>query len=203
MRRIAIKACFALTAYALVAWAPVPNVVPSAFAKVDSDVQITEEQIAGKSFCVSRQVIHARPEHVWQVLSDYSNASRVFPMMKKCQLLEDHGDSKILLHRVAPSGPAGTFEYTLQVKENAPKTMEWHRISGDFKEVDGYWKLEPLDGGHSTLVTYSSHVNGGLFIPQMLIKRQARLDMPVVMESLKRHSETNQIAGRPTASHAQ
>lgn len=171
--------------------------VQPAFAHAAEAAKVTEEEVAGKTFCVSRQVIHARPDQVWQVLADYNNAPRVFPMMKKCQILEDHGPSKLVLHCVEPSGPVGTFEYIVEIKEQAPKALEWHRKSGDFKEVDGFWKLEPLDGGHSTLVTYSSHVNGGLFIPQILIKRQAHADMPIVMASLKRQSELNsQIAGR-------
>jgi ribosome-associated toxin RatA of RatAB toxin-antitoxin module len=180
------------------------NMVQPALARVEAEVPVTEEQLAGKTFCVSREVIHARPEQVWQVLSDYANAPRVFPMMKKCQVLEDHGPNKIVKHCVAPTGPVGTFEYVLELKEAAPKALEWHRISGDFKEVDGYWKLEPLDGGHSTLVTYSSHVNGGFFIPQILIKRQCKTDMPIIMASLKRQAENGaQIATRTGGSRAQ
>ncbi|HEY9713744.1 MAG TPA: SRPBCC family protein, partial [Chroococcales cyanobacterium] len=77
--------------------------------------------------------------------------------------------------------------------------------SGDFKEVDGVWKLEPLDGGHSTLVTYSAHVNGGLFVPQALVRRQFHVDMPNIMASLKQQSEHAgvQIAGRPTSGRDQ
>ena len=104
----------------------------------------------------------------------------------------------MLKHQVAPSGLPGTYEYIVEVKENAPKSLEWHRVSGAFKEVDGFWKLEPLDGGRSTEVTYSAYVNGGLFIPPPLIRRQFRIDMPTIMASLKSQSEgSTQIAGRP------
>jgi ribosome-associated toxin RatA of RatAB toxin-antitoxin module len=183
-----------------------PNMVLApAAAKTSEAETITEETIGGKSFSVSREVVHAKPEQVWQVLTDYSNAPRVFPMLKKCQVLEDHGCVKVVKHRITPSGPVGTYEYTLQIKEVPCKIMEWHRISGDFKEVDGLWKLEPIDGGHSTLVTYSSHVNGGLFFPQMMIKRQFRIDTPQVMASLRKQAEreTTQIAGRPNSSPTQ
>jgi hypothetical protein len=68
--------------------------------------------------------------------------------------------------------------------------MEWHRLSGDFKAVDGFWKLESLNDGRDTSVTYSSFVNGGFFIPQVLIKKQFRVEMPVVLSNLKNESET-------------
>jgi Polyketide cyclase / dehydrase and lipid transport len=75
--------------------------------------------------------------------------------------------------------------------------MEWHRISGDFKEVDGFWKLEPTELGRCTMVTYASHVNGGFFMPQLLIKRQLRNDMPTALTALKNKAEgPTQIASR-------
>jgi ribosome-associated toxin RatA of RatAB toxin-antitoxin module len=198
--RIAIVA-FAVEALLTVA---APSVVLPVFAHAEAQTPVTEEEIAGKPFCVSRQVIHARPEQVWQVLTDYANAPRVFPMMKKCDVIEDHGSNKVVRHEVVPSGPCGSFEYILALKESAPKALEWHRIKGDFKEVDGFWKLEPLDNGHSTLVTYSSHVNGGLFIPQILIKRQCKTDMPIVMSCLKKQAETGaKIAERPGSTRSQ
>lgn len=179
-----------------------PNMVMapvSAKCAESDEVPITEQKIGNKVFSVSKTVVHARPEAVWQILVDYANAPRVFPMLKKCQVLEERGSTKVVKHRITPSGPAGTYEYVVEIKESAPHTMEWHRVSGDFKEVDGYWRLEPMDSGHSTLVTYSSYVNGGMFMPQMLIKRQFRSDAPQIMAALRQQAESNanQIANRP------
>ena len=159
----------------------------------------SEETINGKCFCVSRILIKARPDQVWKILTDYKHAVQVFPLLKKCEVLEDRGTTKISRHEIAPSGIPDTFEYILEVHETAPKSMEWHRISGDFKEVDGSWKLEPVNLGHHTLVTYASHVNGGFFMPQILIKHQSHIDMPNTLLALKKHTEqTIEIASRRT-----
>ena len=105
---------------------------------------------------------------------------------------------KTIKHTVAPTGPVGTYSYVLKVTEKAPQSLEWHRISGAFKQVKGYWRLEPLDNGRTTLVTYASYVDGGFFIPAPLIRRQNRIDMPAVMACLKGQVESKvQIAGRP------
>ncbi|MFN8550986.1 MAG: SRPBCC family protein [Candidatus Obscuribacterales bacterium] len=170
------------------------------FAKsVDSGAQkVTEEVINGKTFCVIKESIKAKPEAVWQILTDYNNASRVFPQLKKCHVVADHGTTKVLKHTVAPSGMPGTYEYIIELKEIAPRALEWHRMSGAFKEVDGFWKLEPLEGGHSTLVTYSAYVNGGFFLPQPLVRRQCKVDMPQIMSTLRNEAESIQIANRPT-----
>lgn len=179
-----------------------PLMIPSAVAKGDSAPHpVSEETMGGKSYCVTHVVVKARPEQVWRVLSDYPNAPSVFPQLKNCQVLEDRGTTKIVRHVIEPSGVPGRYKYVLELKETAPHAMEWHRVSGDFKEVDGFWKLEPLEGGRATFVTYSTHVNGGMFIPQTLIKHQCKVDMPAVMTSLKAQAEhaSVEIAGRPTS----
>jgi ribosome-associated toxin RatA of RatAB toxin-antitoxin module len=150
---------------------------------------ICDEVTNGKSFCVSRIIIKASLEKVWHVLTDYKHATQVFPLLKKCELLESHGNTRISKHEIAPSGLPETYEYILEVHEIAPTSMEWHRLSGDFKEVDGSWKLEPVNSGKDTLVTYASHVTGGFFMPQILIKRQAHIDMPSTLLALKKHTE--------------
>lgn len=158
---------------------------------------ITDETINGKIYCVTSTIVKAKPEQVWQILTDYRHAVNVFPLLKKCEVLENHGSTKIAKHEIAPSGIPDTFEYILELHETAPKLVEWRRISGDFKEVDGSWKLEPANSGKYTLVTYSSHVTGGFLMPQMIIKRQSHIDMPNTLLALKKHAEsTTQIASR-------
>ena len=166
---------------------------------------LSEESINGNSFTVSKIVVHAAPERVWNILTDYENAPKVFPQLRKCVIVQSKGNIKVLKHQVQPTGLGGysTYQYIVEVTEHAPKSMEWHRISGDFKAVDGFWKLEPLNDGHDTTVTYSSFVNGGFFIPQMLIKKQFRVEMPMVLSNLKSESESVRIARKTDSSTLQ
>lgn len=183
---------------------PVLTALPASAKAEAGNVSVIEEQINGKTFSVAKATINATPAAVWQVLTDYGNAPRVFPQVKKAQVIEDHGNAKILKHKVASSGLPGTYEYVVEVKECPQKSLEWHRKSGSFKEVDGFWKLESMDAGHSTLVTYQAHVDGGFFAPQMIIRHQLAMDMPQVMSALKSQAENvPQIAGRPVSTREQ
>ncbi len=170
-------------------------------AKSTCGETVAEEQMHGKTYVVARVLVKAPPEKVFQILSDYEHADKVFPQVKQCKVVTDKGASKLVKHEIAPQGIPATYEYLLEIKESAPHALEWHRISGDFKEVNGYWKLEPADGGRWTNVTYASFVDGGLFIPQILIRRQSKIDMAGVMATLKTAAESGsssvQIAGRP------
>lgn len=149
-----------------------------------------EQHVANKCYQTGRIKVHAKPEQVWAVLTDYTQQTKVFKRLRKCQVVADKGTTKVLYHEVHPTGQPATFEYKLEMKETQPnRSLEWRRISGDFKELEGFWKLEPTDGGRNTLVTYGSYVNGGFFIPQGLIKRQFRIDTPLILSSLKDHAE--------------
>ncbi len=160
-----------------------------------ANICVCEERISGVPYQVARVLIKATPADVWQVLTDYATAASVFPTLKKCQVLSDKGSVKFIRYAMRPTGVLQTFQYDLEVKEQANRYMEWHRIAGDFKSVDGFWKLEPIECGRATMVTHACYVNGGLFMPQALIKHQSHVDLPQVMAALKDRAErTMQIA---------
>src|SRR5271163_16203 len=63
---------------------------------------ITDETINGKTYYVTSTIVKAKPEQVWQILTDYRHAVNVFPLLKKCEVLENHGSTKIAKHEIAP-----------------------------------------------------------------------------------------------------
>jgi ribosome-associated toxin RatA of RatAB toxin-antitoxin module len=164
----------------------------AAAKQASKTLEFEDETRDGKLFYVSKMLIKAKAEHVWQILTDYTHATRIFPILHKCEILEDHGTTKIAKHVVAPNGLPCTYEYTLRITENAPHILEWHRVKGDFKELDGFWKLEPVEAGRYTMVTYASHMTGGIMEPPFLIRRQFHIDAPMSLLALKNHAEQMQ-----------
>lgn len=151
-----------------------------------------EENISGKMHQVCRFVINAKAADIWKILTDYNNATYVFPCLKKCRLVADKGSTKLVEHHIRPSGVPTNFEYLLEIKEHDDKLLQqWRRVKGDFAALEGFWKLEPLDNGAKTQVTYASYIDGGFFLPQGLIKRQTKIDMPQVMTALRNQAETS------------
>jgi hypothetical protein len=184
---IAFLSVIALNSY-------VPATTTPAAAAESPQAEVREEKIGERNYQVTRVLVHVKPETVWRILTDYENAVGVFPCLKKCKLVKDKGATKLIEHEIKPTGVPGTFDYVIEVKEVVNRLYEFHRVSGDFREVEGFWKLEPIEDG--TMVTYASYVNGGIFLPPPIIKRQARIDMPAVMAALKTHAETTRaIAG--------
>ncbi len=178
---------------------------PAASAKGEMQNTATaivyDEKIDGKVYQVSKLLINASVDQIWPFLIDYKNAPTNFPTVKKCQVIEDKGNLKKISYTVQPTGyPMTTFDYILEVSNRPKSLVEWHRIGGDFKEVLGFWKLEPQGNGRQTLVTYGTYLVGDFFTPQFLIKKSVKQDLPLAMSALKRHAErSTEVAGRPNA----
>ncbi len=166
---------------ALGLWSP----VSAGGRSTAGNVSVVEVRVDGKLFQKMSTILEAPPEAIWQILTDYGRATEIFTNLKRCKVLEDKGSTKLVSHTIAPTGLPGTFQYVVKVKETAPTRIEWQRIAGAFREVDGYWALEPLDAGRATRVTYCAHINGGLFYPQPVVRRQVQMDMPQVMSNLQ------------------
>jgi ribosome-associated toxin RatA of RatAB toxin-antitoxin module len=174
------------------------SLIVSAKMNFNNQPDLSEETINKKVFEVCRIQVKARPDKVWEILTDYRNSPNVFPTMKKCEIIQDKGNVKLMHQVIHPVGYPGTFDYVVEVSGTAPRTLEWHRVSGAFKEVDSYWKLEPTEGGRYTNVTYSSYINGGILFPSFLVRGQMKDDLPNVLTALKTSAEgVTQIARRP------
>lgn len=154
-----------------------------------SCLSVREEKKDKKIYAVGKILIRAKPERVWQILSDYGNASNIFQTVTKVKILNDDGAKKLVRETVHLSGVPMNFDYVLEVKEKAPYFMEWHRKSGALKEIDGSWKLESDSMNRGTIATYSIYVDGGMFLPNWLMRGQSKKYLPNVLESVRNAAE--------------
>jgi ribosome-associated toxin RatA of RatAB toxin-antitoxin module len=129
---------------------------------------------------------------VWAVLTDYNGAASIFSNLSKSKLVSSSGPVKLVAFTTKAN--VLKFDYTLEVTEKDQELIEWKRSSGAFQANDGYWKLEPLDNGRATLVSYAKHVDGGFFYPQPLVKKLVRESIPAIFSDLKAAAESPQVA---------
>jgi hypothetical protein len=151
-------------------------------------VQSSEETFGPHKYQVARLVVNATPAQVQSVLTDYCHTAQMFPKVKECKVVEDDGPNKKVAFTACTAANLWTFSYVLQVHET-PGYIDWHRVSGAFKLNEGFWKMEPLDGGRATLVTFAKFIDGGLLIPQALVVHELRTSMPEIMLNLKTSTE--------------
>lgn len=154
-----------------------------------STFAIAEEKIGKKTFQTSKIIIKAPPERVFDVLTDYDKAADIFSNLVKSKLVSTQGHTKRVAFTGTTVGNLIKFDYTLDIVEK-PHFIEWKRASGAFKANEGYWRLDPVDGGKATLVTYAKHIDGGWLYPQALVRKSIRDAIPVIFAELKSESES-------------
>jgi uncharacterized membrane protein len=160
---------------------------------------VSETKIGAKTYATGSILVKARRERIWEILTDYENAPELFQDVKKCHVLEDYGAKKLVRQVVMPKGSPMHFDYTIEVSENAPELMQWHRTSGALKDVSGSWKLEPDSTHRNTIITYSIYIDGGIFLPAWLLRGQSKNLLPDVLRSVKEAAERSE-ANAGTAS---
>lgn len=155
----------------------------------DFQPKISEQRIGGKTFAVGKILIKAKPEQIWQLISDYENAPDLFKSIQKSKIVQNNGSHKLIHQLVRPKGCPMKFDYVIEVSENAPNTMEWHRKSGALKDVRGSWKLEPDCSNHNTFATYAIYIDGGFMLPPWLLKGQSKNLLPEILTSVRNAAE--------------
>lgn len=170
------------------------SAVASVSEPTRSTFVISEQTVDKKTFTVGETIVDATPLRVWDVLTDYDGAARIFSNLNESKLVGIEGSTKFVSLSVRTAGNLLRLDYTLAVTEKRPILLEYKRASGAFRAYEGYWKLEPLDGGKKTLVTFAKYIDGGFFFPQVFVKKAIRDSIPVIFAELEGAAESPHIA---------
>ena len=160
---------------------------PPPVVEVDADTK-------GASGDIRAQVdIAAPPATVWRVLIDCSQVPRLMVGAKSCKVLQhDPGGRWDVREQISQGALLPAIRTVLRSDYEAPRAVHFHRIDGDLKVLEGDWKLEPLDSGLRTRVSYDSRVQAPFGIPAFLARSVLRNDMPKTMNNLRNACEAAQ-----------
>jgi len=152
-----------------------------------------EQEIGRKDFVVSKTLIHATPQKIFEIVTDYPNAVRYFTNLTACEVLSEKDGVKQVRFGAKANGLM-KLDYVLSIDQSKSNRIEWTRVKGAFKANEGYWDLTPVDGGRSTLVTYAKHVDPGFFTPKMFVHKTLKDTAENIFRDLKRNAEPPQVA---------
>jgi uncharacterized membrane protein len=164
----------------------------SANQAANSQLAIWEEHVGPKVFLVGRIVINIPIERVWDLLTDYAHTPSLFLNLKKSEVLSTNGNIKIIKQLVCPKTNPFKFDYIVEVTENEPTHIGWHRIAGSLKEITGSWELQPIEDNRATLTTYRIFLDGGFFLPPWLLRLQMKGYLPRMLVNFKQATECNE-----------
>ena len=139
-------------------------------------------------------LIHARPEAIWAVMTDCRETLRFVPGLKRCRRVDGAPDGRWddIEQEIRYSWYLPTVRYVFRADYDPPRRIDFHRISGDLKEEEGTWVLQPTADGAATVVEYEMYLDPGFWVPQALVNRSLRKDLPAALVGLRERVERSQ-----------
>lgn len=136
-------------------------------------------------------LIEARPEAIWAVITDCREAVEFVPGLRLCRRIDGAPDGRWvnIEQEIDYSWFLRTVHNVLRADCDPPRRIDFHRVSGDLKQEEGSWLLTPTPGGSATVVEYEMYLDPGFWIPQWLINRTLRKDVPGALAGLREHVE--------------
>ena len=151
------------------------------FKRKASKIDVRSEVTPEGTRAVATVVRAVSKEALWRAITDFAGYPEFMPRTVECRVLKQEGDVLHVLQAIKV-GPK-TIRYTIRlVQHEAEARTEWTLAEGDFKRLEGSWRLEELGGGQLK-ITYSNMVNIGFKIPGWVNKALVGGSMPEVVES--------------------
>jgi len=135
--------------------------------------------------------IKASPEAIWTVMTDCRQTPQFVPGLKGCRRIDGAPDGswEDIEHEVRYSWLLPTVRYVIHARYDRPHRIDFRRISGDLKEEEGTWLLIASADASATLLEYEVYVDPGFWVPQFLVARSLRRDLPAALTGLKNRVE--------------
>jgi uncharacterized protein YndB with AHSA1/START domain len=136
--------------------------------------------------------INASPEAIWKIMTDCAQAATYVPGLRRCRDIDSAPDGswQDIEHEVRFAWFLPTVRYVFRAEYDRPHRIAFHRISGDLKEEEGTWQLTPAADGSATIVEYEVYIDPGFWIPQPLVNRSLRKDLPAALAGLRDRAES-------------
>jgi ribosome-associated toxin RatA of RatAB toxin-antitoxin module len=134
-------------------------------------------------------LLDAPAERIWDVMVDCEGAPEFVPGLRECTVVERGDGWEVLQHRVRISSLLPQVTYRFRATYRRPERIDFVRIRGDLKAMEGSWTLVPVEDGRRTVVRYSVYLDPGFLAPQWLVRQALRHDLPELLRALRRRVE--------------
>ena len=138
-------------------------------------------------------LIRAPAERIWSVITDCSQTVAFVPGLRRCRSVARAPDGgwEDIEQEVRYSWFLPSIRYVFRAEYHRPDRIDFHRISGDLKEEQGTWLLMQAPDAATTTVQYEMYLDPGFWVPQALVARSLRRDLPMALTGLKERVESS------------
>jgi Polyketide cyclase / dehydrase and lipid transport len=147
--------------------------------------------------------INASPEIIWRVLTDCEHAATFIPGVKRCRRMQSAPDGswELIEQEAKYSWLMPPITSVVRADYKRPQRIDFKRVSGDLKDEEGDWLLEPAAAvrppsaswqalGETTIVEYELYVDPGFWIPRVLLRHSLRTELPAALTAVRARAES-------------
>jgi uncharacterized protein YndB with AHSA1/START domain len=138
--------------------------------------------------------IKARPEVIWEVLTDCDHAASFIPGVKRCRRVQaaPDGSWEIIEQESKYSWLMPSVTTVVHADYERPRRIDFNRVSGDLKDEQGTWLLEKEAHRPSDAVTveYELQVDPGFWVPRVLVRHSLRTELPAALAAMRARAES-------------
>lgn len=130
--------------------------------------------------------VHAAPEVVWKILTDYERMPEFVPDMHKSKVVSRYGNLAV----VEQYGEARFLFFkrpiylVVNVTEQPISTIDIALVTGDMKTYTCRWELVPIPETGGTRIVYTGKLVPKFYVPGMLGSNIIRSDIEKMMAAV-------------------
>ena len=134
--------------------------------------------------------VDASPEKVWDLLVHYEKWTSFMPDLEKIIIKETKANYAIVY--VKAKAPLGLdISYTLKrIYTKKDYLITWTMLEGKAKEVEGSWKIIPLNDNKSKVI-YTNYVDLGYMVSPKIVSMITRNKLPNLANGIKNYLAKN------------
>ena len=173
---------------AVASWSPGPSALPL-LNRGQVFIEVIGEADNRHGVIHAAIDIAAPRERVWRVMTD---CARLPALMQNstCRVVSgDIQSGSDVREQVSAGNLIFPRMHNVVRSEYTPYSLlRFRRAGGDFRTLEGEWRLEPINNGAGTRVIYVNRLAVNLPIPAPLMREGMRRDVPRMLLNLRRES---------------
>ena len=148
-------------------------------------VDVKQADEPSKGMVEATILIDAPAESIWQIMVNCHEIPTFVPGLKSCRVLAGGENWDIIRHEVKWIWFLPRLSYVFRTVYQHNRQIDFVKIEGDLREMKGSWRLTQLNETGQTIVRYSVYLDPGFFVPQWVVRRSLRADLPAVLTALR------------------
>jgi len=147
-------------------------------------VEYTRTEESGGAARVS-VIMRTPAERLWAVLLSCDRSFDYVDGMRACKVLEQGLHHERIRQAVKKTWFLPQLDYVIEFERQPWSVIDFHRVEGDLKLLQGGWRFRDLSDGAGLLVSHEIRVQPNFPVPRWLVRRTLANDLPDMLRCLR------------------